>query len=171
MWIAVSITVVVVFIAGVLVGILLFYSITKYRSQNSKPKPSSHQPQQTGPQYEEVAEIEESRGGYRPTQRFEMKTNEAYWTMQHWFATTDTRVHKTASNLYNYSYCNPLLPLLPLIPPVRVSGITTISILVPESQHHFSLVIYSTIIAVHHSLLSSTYGCWCFSTEYVRWLF
>lgn len=83
MWIAVSTTVVVVFIAGVLVGILLFYCITKYRSQNSKPKPSSHQPQQAGPQYEEVAEIGESRGADRPTQRFEMKTNEAYWPMQH----------------------------------------------------------------------------------------
>ena len=63
---------------------------------------------------------------------------------------------------YTTSYCNPLLPLLPLIPPVRVSGITkalTTIVLVPESQHHFSLVIYSTIIAVYHSLLSSTYGC------------
>ena len=83
MWIAVSTTVVVVFIAGVLVGILLFYSITKYRSQKSKPKPSSHQPQQVGSQYEEVAEIGERKVADRPTQRFEMKTNEAYWTMQH----------------------------------------------------------------------------------------
>ena len=144
MWIAVSTTVVVVFIAGVLVGILLYYCITKYQSQNSKPKPSSHQPQQTGPHYEEVAEIGESRGAYRPTQRFEMRTNEAYWPLQHWFVTTDTTVLKTVTN-YTTTYCNPLLSLLipPLIP-VRVSRIAkalTIIILVPWISTSLSLVI------------------------------
>ena len=83
MWIAVSTTVVMVFIAGVLVGILLFYCITKCRSQNSKPKPSSHQPQQAGPEYEEVAEIGENKVAYRLTQRIEMRTNEAYSPIQH----------------------------------------------------------------------------------------
>ena len=84
MWIAVSITVVVVFIAAVLVSVLLFYRITKCRSKNSKPKPCSHQPQQAGPEYEEVAEIGGSKVAYRPTQRIEMRTNEAYSPTQHW---------------------------------------------------------------------------------------
>ena len=83
MWIAVSITVVVVLIAGVLVGVLLFYCIIKCRSHNSKPKPSSHRPQQAGPEYEEVAEIGENKVAYGLTQRIEMRTNEAYSPMQH----------------------------------------------------------------------------------------
>ena len=83
MWIAVSTAVIVVFIAGLLVGVLLFYCITKCRSQNYKPKPSSHQPQQAGPEYEEVAEIGGSKVAYRLTQRIEMRTNEAYSPIQH----------------------------------------------------------------------------------------
>ena len=82
-WIAVLITVIVVFIAGLLIGVLLFYCITKCRSKNYKPKPSSHQPQQAGPEYEEVAKIRENKVAYRQTQRIEMRTNEAYSPTQH----------------------------------------------------------------------------------------
>ena len=67
MWIAVSTTAVVVFIAGLLVGVLVYHCIIKHQSPNSKPRsssclqhqtvPSSDQPQQTDPEYEVVVEL------------------------------------------------------------------------------------------------------------------
>ena len=45
---------VVIFLAGVLAGAVLFYCIIKYRLQRSKPGSSSHQQQQAGPVYDEV---------------------------------------------------------------------------------------------------------------------
>ena len=73
------VTLVVGVLAGALTGILLFYCISRHRSQRSKP--SSNQLQQTGPEYEEVLGL----GGnmaYKPTQSIEMKANEAYRPMQ-----------------------------------------------------------------------------------------
>ena len=90
--IAVSVTAVVVFIAGVLVGILagvlLYHCIIKHQAWSCKPESSSHQQQQTvpssntlqrtGPQYEDVMELRQN-AAYEPTQTgIEMKPNEAY---------------------------------------------------------------------------------------------
>ena len=95
MWIAVSTTAVVVFIAGLLVGILagvlLYHCIIKHQARSCKPESSSHQQitasssnplQQTGPQYEEVMELRQNTA-YEPTQTgIEMKPNKAYGPMQ-----------------------------------------------------------------------------------------
>ena len=83
------ITLVVGVLAGVLIGALLFYCISKHQSQRSKPKPSSHQQQQTavpqqraGPEYEEVVKLKENTA-YGPVQSIELKACEAYVPVQH----------------------------------------------------------------------------------------
>ena len=96
MWIAVSTTAVVVFIAGLLVGVLtgfmLYHCIIKHEAWSSKLESSSHKQkktsssskplQQTGPQYEEVMELRQNTA-YEPKQSgIEMKPNEAYGPMQ-----------------------------------------------------------------------------------------
>ena len=77
-----TITLVVGVLAGVLMGGLLFYCISKHRFQSSKP--SSHQQQQAvvpqhqaGPEYEEVVELNENVA-YGPAQSIELKACEAY---------------------------------------------------------------------------------------------
>ena len=74
-------TAVVIFIAGVLTGVLLYHCISKHRSQSSKPVSASNQLQQTGPEYEEVVELSENMA-YRPTQSIELRANEAYQHVQ-----------------------------------------------------------------------------------------
>ena len=75
-------------LAGVLAGGLLFYCISKHRSQSSKPKSSSHQQQQAtvpqqraSPEYEEVVELRENVA-YGPAQSIELKACEAYMPVQ-----------------------------------------------------------------------------------------
>ena len=87
--VTVIIVLVVGVLAGALVGALLFYCISKHRSQRSKPKPSSHQQQQAavpqqraGPEYEEVVELKENTA-YGPVQSIELKACEAYVHVQH----------------------------------------------------------------------------------------
>ena len=79
------VTLVVGVLAGALTGILLFYCVSRHRSQRSKPslqgQPSSNPLQRTGPEYEEVLGLGENMA-YRPTQSIEMKANEAYRPMQ-----------------------------------------------------------------------------------------
>ena len=77
---------------GVLLGGLLFYCISKHRSQSSKPHSSSHQQQQAtvpqqrgGPEYEEVVELKENVA-YGPAQSIELKACEAYVPVQHWLS-------------------------------------------------------------------------------------
>ena len=65
--IAVVTTAVVIFIAGVLTGVLLYHCISNHQSQSSKPVSASNQLQQTGPEYEEVVELSENVA-YRPTE-------------------------------------------------------------------------------------------------------
>ena len=84
-----TITLVVGVLAGVLTGGLLFYCISKHRSQSLKPETSSHQQQQavvpqqrTGPEYEEVVELKENMA-YGPAQSIELKACEAYVPVQH----------------------------------------------------------------------------------------
>ena len=70
-------TAVVIFIAGVLAGVLVYHCIIKYRLQSSKPESSSHQqPQavsssnsleQTGPEYAEVIKLRKNKA-YELTQ-------------------------------------------------------------------------------------------------------
>ena len=79
--IAVVTTAVVIFIAGVLTGVLLYHCISNHRSQSSKPVSVSNQLQQTGPEYEEVVELSENMA-YRPTQSIELRANEAYQHVQ-----------------------------------------------------------------------------------------
>ena len=97
MWIAVSTTAVVLFITGLLVGVLvgvsLYHCIIKHQALSSKLASSSHQQkktvsssnplQQTGPQYEEVMELRQNTA-YEPTQTgIKMRPNEAYGPTQH----------------------------------------------------------------------------------------
>ena len=97
MWIAVSTTAVVVFIGGLLVGVLagvlLYHCVIKHQAWSSKLESSSGQQkktasstnplQQTGPQYEEVLELKQNKA-YETTQTgFEMRPNEAYGPTQH----------------------------------------------------------------------------------------
>ena len=94
--IAVVTTAVVIFIAGVLTGVLFYHCISNHRSQSSKLQSSSHQQQQhvisasnqreqTSPEYAEVMELHENMA-YRPTSR----ANAAYPPVQQWFAATIT---------------------------------------------------------------------------------
>ena len=86
--IAVATATVVAFItgalAGFLAGVLVFYCISKHRSQNFKPELPSHQHQQisssrplqkTEPEYEEVIELRQNTA-YEPA--VTMRANEAY---------------------------------------------------------------------------------------------
>ena len=62
--IAVVIIGTIVFVVGVLVGVLLYHCINKQSSQlkkpqSTKPESSSHQQQQAGPEYEKSPEYEE----------------------------------------------------------------------------------------------------------------
>ena len=81
------VTALIALFVGVLVGALLFYCISKHRSQRSKL--SSHQQQQAavpqqraGPEYEEVVELKENTA-YGPVQSIELKACEAYVPVQH----------------------------------------------------------------------------------------
>jgi len=88
--IAVASTAVVVFIAGVLAGVLLYHCISKHQSQTSKQQAVlfSHQlPQsvsssnplpQTGPEYEEVVKLRKNASYELTKPGIEMKANEAY---------------------------------------------------------------------------------------------
>lgn len=93
--VAVGITAVVtgiIALFGFLAVALLFYCISKHRSQTSKPASFSHQQQQmvsssnplqrTGPEYAEIVELGENIP-CRQTQRIEVKQNEAYQPVQH----------------------------------------------------------------------------------------
>ena len=101
--IAVASTAVVVFIVGVLAGVLLYHCISKHRSQDSKPELSSHEQkqaalsslkqqkavpspnplQETGPEYADVIKLRQNVV-YGLTQTgIEMRAKEAYRPMQH----------------------------------------------------------------------------------------
>ena len=81
--IAVVVTGTITFVVGVLAGALVYHCISKYRSQ-LKPESSSHQQQQTDPEYEEVPvtsgkEIELRKNmAYESIQRIELRGNVAY---------------------------------------------------------------------------------------------
>ena len=73
-------------IIGFLAGVLVYHCISK---QSSKPESSSHQQQQAtvpqqraGPEYEEVVELKENVA-YGPAQSIELKACEAYVPVQH----------------------------------------------------------------------------------------
>ena len=80
--IATVVTGTIAFIVGALTGVLVYYCISKHRSQ-LKPESSSHQQQQTDPEYEMPAtsgkEIELRKNmAYEPVQRIELRGNVAY---------------------------------------------------------------------------------------------
>ena len=84
-----AIAVVVAFIVGVLAGVLLFYCISKAQSRCFKPKTSSNQQQQVGPEYEDIQatsrekiELRENKA-YGPVQGIELSENVAYEPVQH----------------------------------------------------------------------------------------
>ena len=97
--IAVTITAVLTFIAGVLSGILLYHCVNKYQCQNSKPESSFHKEQQssfhqlpqsvpnplpqTGPEYEEVVKLKRNVSYELTKTGMEMKANKAYQSTQH----------------------------------------------------------------------------------------
>ena len=91
--ITVATATVVAFIVGVLAGVLLFYYISKHRSQQQlKPEPSFHQEQkvassnplqQTGPEYEEVITLRRNTVYESAQTCIEMQANEAYGPMCH----------------------------------------------------------------------------------------
>ena len=77
-------------VVGVLAGMFLYHCICKHQSQSSKPETSTHQQQQTGPEYEDVSATRVERKielrenvAYGPTQKIELKVNEAYQHVQH----------------------------------------------------------------------------------------
>ena len=84
-----AITVVAAFIVCVLVGVLLFYCISKAQSRCFKPETSSNQQQQADPEYEEIQAISRERielrenMAYEPVQRIELSENVAYEPVQH----------------------------------------------------------------------------------------
>ena len=97
--IAVVTTAVVIFVAGILVGvlatILVYHCINKQHSQNSKPESPSHQQQQaissvsasnpqqqTSPEYEEVIKLRQNTAYEHIRTDIEMRVNEAYLPMQ-----------------------------------------------------------------------------------------
>ena len=72
----------IAFIVGVLVGVVLFYCINKYRSE---PKSSSHRQQKAGAVYEEVPATNGKENivlrenvAYGPVKTIELTANEAY---------------------------------------------------------------------------------------------
>ena len=80
-----------IFLVGVLVGVLIYYCVSKRRLQNSKFESSlSDQQQQTvvlstppSPEYAEVIKLRQNRA-YELTQTgIEMTANKAYQPMQH----------------------------------------------------------------------------------------
>ena len=85
--IAIVVTGASAFVVGALAGVLLYHCIRKHRSQ-LKPELSSHQQQQTDPEYEIPAtsgeEIELRKNmAYDPVQRIELRGNVAYGPVQH----------------------------------------------------------------------------------------
>ena len=82
----------VIFLAGVLVGVLIYYCIRKQPLQNSKPESSVSQQQQQqtaiystppSPDYAEVIKLRQNRA-YELTQTgIEMTANKAYQPIQH----------------------------------------------------------------------------------------
>ena len=61
-----------------------------YQSQSSKPKTSTHQQQQAGPEYEDVSATRVERKielrenvAYGPAQKIDLQENEAYQHVQH----------------------------------------------------------------------------------------
>ena len=85
--IAVVVTGTIAFTVGVLAGVLLYHCIRKYRSQH-KPESSSHQQQQTDPEYEMPATSGKEIGlrenmAYDPVQRIELRGHVAYGPVQH----------------------------------------------------------------------------------------
>ena len=99
--IAVASTAVVVFVAGVLAGVLLYHYISKHQSHILKPESSSDQQQQevsfthqqvvsssnplqqTGPEYEEVVKLRKNVSYELTKTGIETKANEAYQSTQH----------------------------------------------------------------------------------------
>ena len=97
--IAVVTTAVVIFVAGLLVGILatilVYHCISKQHSLNSKPESPSHQQQQaissasasnplqqTSPEYEKVIKMRQNTAYEHIQTDIEMRVNEAYRPMQ-----------------------------------------------------------------------------------------
>ena len=79
----------IVFVVGLLTGVLLFYCIRRFQSQSSKSKSSSNQ-QQAGPVYDEVPttsgeeriELRENKA-YEPVLRIELRENVACERVHH----------------------------------------------------------------------------------------
>ena len=61
----------IVFVVGLLTGVLLFYCIRKFQSQSSKLETSSHTQQQASPVYDEVPATSGE-------ERIELRENKAY---------------------------------------------------------------------------------------------
>ena len=86
--IAIVVTGVCAFIVGALAGVLLYHCISKHRSAQLKPESSSHQQQQTEPEYEmpatsgkEVVKLRKNMA-YDSVQRIELRGNVAYGPVQ-----------------------------------------------------------------------------------------
>ena len=86
----------VIFLVGVLAGVLIYHCVSKQQLQNTKHESSpSHQQQQSvtastppSPEYAEVIKLRQNRA-YELTQTgIEMRANKAYQPMQHWSAAT-----------------------------------------------------------------------------------
>ena len=86
--IAVVIVGTIVLVVGVLVGVLLYYCIIKHSSlfkkhqSQLKPESSSHQQQQTDPEYEEVQAVQEYEVPVTTGAEFELREN-GYEPVQH----------------------------------------------------------------------------------------
>ena len=86
--IAVVVTGVSAFIIGALAGVLLYHCISKHRSAQLKLESSTHQQQQTEPEYEMPAtsgkeEVKLRKNmAYDPVQRIELRGNVAYGPVQ-----------------------------------------------------------------------------------------
>ena len=85
-----AVTGTIALVIGFLVGVLLFYCISKLQSQSPNPESFPQQQQQAGPVYEQV--LATSRKGkmqlrenvaYGPVQRIELRENVAYGPVQH----------------------------------------------------------------------------------------
>ena len=76
MGIAVTVTGTITFVIGFLAGVLLFYCISKQRSQSPRLESFSQQQQQTVPEYEEVPTTS-------PEERIELRENIVYESVQH----------------------------------------------------------------------------------------
>ena len=85
-----AVTGTIALVIGFLVGVLLFYCISKLRSQSPNPESFPQQQQQAGPVYEQVLatsgeeEMELRKNvAYGPVQRIELRENVAYGPVQH----------------------------------------------------------------------------------------